>query len=84
MATVHISEDTLIEAMKSEQTRKALAGIANRIAQNAQARLGANKAGDEVSRSSGNRPSHDRPYERVELDGKTSPLHRRQILEQSL
>jgi hypothetical protein len=87
MATVRISEQTLIDAMQSQQTREALKARADRIAGQAAARVAVSRLKTDVERTDGTRPK-GRPYSRVALtaDGEhpVPPLVRRQTLEQSL
>lgn len=88
MATVRISEKTLVAAMQSDQTRAVLKERADRIAGNASARVSAHHMKAEVERTDGTRPK-GRPYSRIALnsadgDHEIPPLVRRTVLEHSL
>ena len=88
MATVRISEKTLVAAMQSDQTRAALKERADRIAGNATTRVSAHRVKADVERTDGTRPK-GRPYSRIALTSSEDnhpvpPLVRRDILEHSL
>lgn len=89
MATVHFSEDTLLQTMRSDQTRAALAARADKIAGNARGRVSAHGMRAEVVREDGTRPK-GRPYSRVSLiatgnaQDAVPPVVRRVVLEHSL
>lgn len=87
MGKVRLSEETLIKAMTSDQTRAALAERADRIAGQASARVSAHGAKVDVERSDGTRPK-GRPFSRVALSSSdpehpVPPLVRRAMLENS-